>query len=263
MIYERGVLSTDRLRLPDFLGIGGIKAATTWLHENLTLHPNLFLPPHKEVHYFDINRHKRLGWYAGHFEAAGEARAGDITPSYGLLPVKRIRSVHHLISDARLLLIMRNPVDRAWSHAVMKLARERGRSVEQVPDAELQAFFTSERCRAAGDYEAIIGRWTSVFQKEQLLTVWFDDVERRPTDVLKRVFGHLGVSTDLDLSAFPAASVIDRGVGGVLSVNKEARTQVPDHFRDELVEMYREPIDRLSQRLGDLPSGWLAPRLSC
>lgn len=263
ILYERGILSTDRFRLPDFLGIGGIKAATTWLYENLACHPDLFLPPHKEVHYFDINRDQRLSWYSSQFEGAGDALAGDITPSYGLLPVNRIHSVRRLIPDARLLLIMRNPVDRAWSHAVMKLARERDRPVEQVSDTEFRAFFTGERCKAAGDYEAMIARWTSVYPKEQLLTIWFDDVEARPSDVLTRVFAHLGVSTDVDLSGFPVSTVIDRGVRGALSVEKQSRTQIPDHFRDDLIEMYREPIDRLSQRLGDVPGGWISPRLSC
>lgn len=252
---------TSPLRLPDFLGIGGIKAATTWLHENLRRHPETFLPDGKELHYFDLRLHKRLSWYAGHFEPAGDRVAGEITPAYGLLSDARIKAVAQVVPDVRLILIIRNPIDRAWSHASMKLARETGRNPDDVPDQEFIDFFHTPRCRAGGDFAAMIENWGRHFPTDQLHLVRFEDIEARPWQVLTEVFAHIGVRTDVDPGVFPADVVIDRGVDGPAGptavVRDSAGDQVPERFRGVLVDMYAEPIERLSKLMA-VPAAWSA-----
>lgn len=250
LLYERGLLDRSRLRFPDFLGIGGIKSATTWLYENLRGHPDVYLPPMKELHYFNLRRHRRLKWYVAHYADAGSRLTGEITPGYSLIGRGQVQRIARLMPEVRLILMIRNPIDRAWSHAVMTLARKQDRPAELVPDAEYKAFLASDRCREAGDYDAIIDRWTTHFPPNRLHVTFFDHVERDPVAVLRAVFAHLGLTTDVDLTA-SANVVIDRGVAGQVSIiGKDTRTTVPARFRPMLEEMYSEPIGRLSVRLG-------------
>ena len=72
--------------LPNFIGIGAQRAATTWLYQCLKEHPEVYVPDVKEIHFFDENYDKPLAWYLSFFENAGGYRAvGVITPMLGLL----------------------------------------------------------------------------------------------------------------------------------------------------------------------------------
>ena len=162
-LYATGRFAVEQLTLPKFLGIGAPKAGTTWLHHNLAAHPDLYLPPEKELHYFTVALHRGMRWYSSRFEDAGARIPGEITPGYIALNQRRIALVRDLMPDCRLILIMRNPVDRAWSHAVMKLARREGRTVESVSDAEFAAHFRGTMSRRRSDYLGTIKRWHAVF----------------------------------------------------------------------------------------------------
>ena len=107
--------------LPDFLGIGAQKAGTTWLHENLRCHPELYLPDAKELHYFDWDFHQSLRSYAEHFRDGADRVKGEITPGYSILSSIRIALIKDLMPDLRLLFLVRNPISRAWSQALMNL----------------------------------------------------------------------------------------------------------------------------------------------
>ena len=142
---------------PDFLVIGAQRAGTTWLHRVLRQHPAL-LPPVKELHYFDrldIKRtilspkeRRRVGlkrllsldpwlikywfrhrddkWYASLFRGA-QARgliAGEITPAYATLNEKVLRRIQRMNEGIKLVFVMRDPVDRAWS-AVNNAAKKK------------------------------------------------------------------------------------------------------------------------------------------
>ena len=121
-LYGCGLFSTRSLRLPRFMGIGAHKAGTSWLHVNLQAHPQLFLPRQKELHYFDSYFHSRtLRFYSGQFESADAKIRGEITPAYSILSPKRIRFIRKIMPDVRLIFIMRNPIDRSWSAALMDL----------------------------------------------------------------------------------------------------------------------------------------------
>lgn len=251
VLYRKGLLDISNLRLPDFLGIGGIKSASTWLYENLRAHPGAFLPDEKEIHYFTVRHFRRLRWYADHFADAGSRIAGEITPAYGLLSRPEIAEIRQLMPDLKLVLLIRHPVERAWSHAVMKLAREQRRSIDEASDNEIRAFLESAACRRAGDYATMIETWTSVFSPERLLVGTVDEVEAAPQDLLLRVFAHLQLPLDVDLDRFPATTVIDRGAGGSGTlVGKQTRSQVPGRYLAGLTEMYADEIARL--RTADL-----------
>ena len=114
-----------RNHFPDFLGIGAQKAGTTWLYENLRRHPQMYLPNTKEIHYFDWYFYKSIHWYCKHFMAVEKNKLkGEITPCYSTLSENKIKLIHKINPQLKIILILRNPIERAWSQAVMNLAKK-------------------------------------------------------------------------------------------------------------------------------------------
>ncbi len=103
-------------RLPDFLGIGAQRSGSTWLYRQLESHPDIYVPAfRKEVRFFNYDYERGLDWYRGFFEDCdAESRAGEVTPSYFESPQTAER-IHRHLPDCQLILILRNPIDRAFS----------------------------------------------------------------------------------------------------------------------------------------------------
>ncbi|WP_049935927.1 sulfotransferase domain-containing protein [Haloplanus natans] len=102
--------------LPDFVIAGPQKCATTWLYECLREHPDVLLPDTDSVHYFDMHYSRGDEWYRDHFKTYdGEAMVGEETPSYIRDDVAPKR-ISRTIPNAKVLFVLRNPVDRAFSH---------------------------------------------------------------------------------------------------------------------------------------------------
>src|SRR5262245_8764381 len=124
-------MRNDRLRLGSalggasmlrFLGIGAQKAGTTWLHENLRTHPVLSFPHGTEIHFWDAQRDRGIDWYRSLFVSSDRVE-GEITPAYAILPPRQVAEIAATFPDLRLIYILRNPIDRAWSSALMALQR--------------------------------------------------------------------------------------------------------------------------------------------
>lgn len=256
------------LTLPDFLGIGAEKAATTWLYANLQQHPEVFLPGRKELHYFDLHFDRPLGDYAASFAEAKPGQVkGEITPAYGHLPARRIRFMRRVMPDVRLILLLRDPVERAWSHAVMDLADRKGRSIGEVPDEEILAFVTSDASIRRGAYATMIDRWLSSFPRDQLFIGFFEDVAKWPRRVLVDIFEHLGVSTEVDLDAFPTGERIlpnlDKEVApgdwvrvAPLESLRAQRPPCPAGVRERLEKLYERDIEVVSALIGGPALRW-------
>jgi len=235
------------LTLPDFLGIGAQKSGTTWLHDNLRAHPLAFLPEPKEVHYFDQKFDQPLESYAEIFRDAGERVKGEITPAYGILPPEMIRLIRKTMPDLRLIFLMRNPIDRAWSHALMSLTWQINRPYESVAENEFLAHFHSDASLMRGDYETILDNWLAEFPPDRLFTGFFDDISRRPRQLLDGVFAHLGLSVNVDWQNFPVEQVTYKGSGHPL----------PPKFKEALAGIYMPKILALHRRFGSPVDCWL------
>jgi Sulfotransferase domain len=249
-MYASGIKSAAKLTLPDFLGIGAQKSATTWLHENLKAHPGAFVPQgeEKEIHFFDQRiRQWSLDKYADLFSAGVGKVKGEITPAYGILPVSRIRFIRAVMPNVKLIFLMRNPIERAWSHALMELTWKINRPLADVKEPEFFDHFHSEASLLRGDYGTILDHWLSIFPRWQILIGFFEDVIDRPRGLLGDVFCHLGLETEVDWSKFPYQKRIYEGSG----------VPMPDRYRVELLEMYRGRIERLAREFGPRVETWL------
>ena len=234
--------------LPDFLGIGAVKAGTTWLHQNLYKHPELYLPITKPLRYFDRHCDKPIETYKGLFRPGAERVRGEISASYSVLPVATIRYIHQLMPQAKLIFLLREPKARAWSEAKMEFGVVRGLGDKAISDDEYCDFIGSEQCRSRTDYRAILANWTSIFPKSQLFTSLIDDVRERPKELLMQVFEFLGVSPGVDYAEYPLETKIFEG----------RAMKLPERCRQLLDSLYgRQDIEALGEVVGiDLVRRW-------
>jgi hypothetical protein len=196
--------------LPDFLVIGAQKAGTTALYAYLRWHPGITGPSWKEVSFFDRHWWRGESWYRGHFPLRSRGRlVGEASPSYLFHPLapERARAV---VPDARLVALLRDPVDRAYSqyqHEVAlgreplsfedALAAEEERTSGEVERllADPRAFsraWWDHTYAARGLYAEQLERWLSVFPREQLLVVTTDELGERPAQAYASILAHLG-----------------------------------------------------------------------
>ncbi|PLS85638.1 MAG: hypothetical protein CYG60_11550 [Actinobacteria bacterium] len=189
----------------DFLVIGAQKSGTTSLFKYLQQHPSLYLPAQKEVDFFsnDERYAKGVHWYIRtYFSGADDLKMwGEASPqymSYGCAPPR----IHAAFPEARLIAILRNPIDRVYSHYRMLVRRgietrpfsemvaERG-WVTEVP--EIATGDRSQYIVSFGMYGKILERYLQHFAREQILILFQEDLSSDPQQVVARLFSFLGV----------------------------------------------------------------------
>ena len=240
---------------PDFLCIGAQKAGTTWLYKKLGAHPQVVFPGPKEVHFWDEFYARGLDWYRSLYEHVGACKAGDITPAYAILPKSKIRQIYELNSAVPIVFIMRNPLERAWSLALMNLKQLESCTFEGQslrPDHMADDFFRWQMqlkgSRRRSDYYSCLSNWFEVFPRDQFLIMDYADLSERPRVLLEEVSNHIGVSETFwgeQEDGFFNEKVFS---GGGYPLRRSLRSFAVDLYRDE--------IDRLSELLGKDYSGW-------
>ena len=262
-------------RGPDFLIIGAQRAGTTWLHQALNRHPALWLTPVKELHYFDkpwrtrtwLDPHERqrvrliprdlwhlrylLGrrndeWYKSLFHEA-QCRgllAGESTPSYAVLDDDTLRSVRRMNSEVKLIFVMRDPVDRAWSHVTNRYRKGRtDLSVETALDLA-----RSQKVSRRSSYLDTIKRIEAIFSAQQLFRGFFDDLRDHPKQFTREVLSFLGVEPTGEWMA----EVPD-------PVNATGRSNpMPPEFARTMAEFHLTAVRELSQLFNGPPQKWQA-----
>ncbi|MGA2253904.1 MAG: sulfotransferase domain-containing protein [Thermoguttaceae bacterium] len=247
-------------RRPDFLVISPPKTASTWLADNLRCHPQVFVPAAKEVKYFSYySQWLDLNWYLDQFREAGGRIKGEASPSYAILPVETIRQIRCLMPDLKLIFLMREPIARSWSHAKHNFRFHEANFVsntsafEAVSESTWRDNFVHEWPLASGDYLGQLRRWLSVFPREQIYIDFHESVAHDPHKLLRNVFAFLGVTPDVDLSAFPHAKKIFCGLPGELSPSlRRCLEQLHGDRTRELASFLREQFGL------SLPSEWEA-----
>lgn len=237
-IFFRVTPAARPTHLPQFLGIGGQKCGTTWLDRMLRFHPQLGLPPGKELHFFDGNYWRGLDWYRYQFRGLAGKLRGEITPAYSILPVERIRAVHQANPALRLVLILRHPVERAWSQSEMALARNRRRAVAEVPEAEFLRHLESESVLSRSRFSVILGNWLAVFPAGQLHVELFENVAREPKELLVRVLSHIGADPGrMPWDTMPLHQRLNANPG----------REIPEQYRARLGELLAGEIAALKE----------------
>jgi len=256
VIWTYGRATAAVRPLPDFLILGAQKAGTTALYAFLRRHPGITGPSWKEVSYFDRHYARGASWYRGNFPNLLRTRGelvGEASPSYLFHPLGPER-VKQLVPDARLVALVRNPVDRALSHYHHEVALGREPfSFEEALAAEEQRldgeeerlrsdprYFSrawwSHAYKARGRYAEQLERWLGVFPPEQLLIIPSEELLGEPDRSYARVLEFLGAAPH-GLDAYPR-------------VFERRYEEMKPETRAELAQYFAEPNRRLYELLG-------------
>jgi hypothetical protein len=265
---------------PDFLVIGAQRSGTSWLYQVLRKHPELWLPPLKELHYFDkiakpqswqgqekLRRLRgRLGnslriclwdlkyflgkrndeWYAGLFTKAQQKGllAGEVTPAYALLNSEQFLHVYRNNTRIKLIFIMRDPVERAWS--AVNRAFRRG----HIPGTTLTIQAALKRARrhsADSEYIETVNRLDSIFPSSQLHYCFFEDLALRPVNFVSAILSFLGVSSENAEFLLPTVS---------LTRVLPQTNPMPVEFEREIAGDLLPSMQELCERFNGPPHKW-------
>lgn len=267
--YALGLKRPDPELVPDFLVIGFRKTGSTWLHENLHAHPEIYVGDQKGVRYFDRQFHDRIETYFEHFRDGRQRVKGDVSPGYVTLSEPRVRFIRRLMPRVKLVLLVRNPVEQEWARVVHDL-RKSDRELEAVPDAEILKHLERSKVLRTGGFVRLITRWQHIFSPEQLFIGLYDDVKHHPQRLLTDVFQHIGVTTDVDWDAFPYSKVIippcfphlrgrNDGRGTAMPGYRPSTMWFPNRYRRILRHRYADDLRLLHAMLGDRVAHWDRP----
>ena len=243
------------MQLPDrvgFIGIGARKSATTWLYENLVAHPQIATPgvSKKEVDYFSTHHARGDAWYHSHFDSSGPL-VGEFSVSYFADPQVPCR-VHRYNPQMRMILSLRNPVDRLLSEHLFEI--QRGRTKADVDF--WQAFEESPLYVNQGMYATHLQRWLEYFDLKNLHIVLFDDIQTAPKDVLTSTLTFLGADPTLQRRTLPPKNVATTYRSGRFrKVTHRLGRQTLRHLGPTPFRiLQRTGLPRLAHRLNERPA---------
>jgi hypothetical protein len=206
---------------PDFLILGPQRTGTTWIYHNLKRHPQIFLPRKKETYYFStlgrpdhphfecdclddfLERHMAERFrhrLKRHWDSLRRCRElyrpavrGEATATNALLNAETIQELRAINPDLRAVLMLRDPIDRAWSHARKDLLRKTGRRPDEVSAADYARFFRASGQRGLGSYVELLRIWTAELKPGHLFVGDFEMIASRPDELLTGLHRFLGV----------------------------------------------------------------------
>ena len=206
---------------PDFLCVGAQKAGTSWLYEQLAGHPDFWMPPLKELHYFDqlsripavasarerdkrdhhfIENIKRLSGrshldleeYAQLFAPKGSLLSGDITPAYSMLNDEVIERIVSHFPNLKVIFLARDPVERAWSQLSMGV-RLRNISPFNTSDAhEVIRNLLDPGVLLRSHPSKAVARWKRYVHPNLFRVYFFDDLQTDPAELRRSIVLFLG-----------------------------------------------------------------------
>jgi hypothetical protein len=260
-----GRVTAARRTLPDFIIIGAQKGGTTSLYEYLSQHPDVAPALRKEIHFFDEHYNKGLAWYRSFFPTSAafdqhlrtrgqRLQTGEATPYYLFHPLAPER-VHGTLPGAKLIVMLRDPVSRAYSH--YQHMRSHGReplSFSEAVEEEHKRLWSGHHQTvddprngvrshqlfsyvSRGFYGSQIREWLRLFERSQFLFLKSEDLYARPVEVLERTGKFLGLRS----FEWKASRVFNQG---------RYHAKIEPAMQRYLQELYRAPNRELAQLLG-------------
>jgi len=261
---------------PDFLCVGIHKGGTTWLYQQLDSHPNFWMPPLKELHYFDqLSRVRRssspryrderdirflesikslsakpyldLEHYAQLFEPKGPLLSGDISPNYSTLSNDVIRRVVRYFPRLKVIFLARDPVERVWSHLSMEVRYHQIEAFDATDIDEVNRNLLRRGLLLRSYPSAVVARWKRYVHPDRFRIYFFDDLKRNPTELRRSILDFLGADPAKSGSQVPA------------DCNSWARMEklpLTDKVRSHLAQFFKKELKICAARLGGAARRW-------
>lgn len=177
----------------DFIGIGAPKTGTSWLFKCLQEHPQVCVPPSKELHFFDLDTstNQNINWYYEQFlHCSEESVRGEITPTYLVAPHAPERIKSHF-PKIKIIVIVRNPVERATSH--IRHLQSRNKISTELENKLSRVLENNPDIIENGLYGKHIERYLEMFGKDQVLVLEYEQLANEPATLLSTVYSFIGV----------------------------------------------------------------------
>lgn len=178
---------------PDFIGIGAQKCATSWMHELLNAHDQVFTSDPKEIDFFSYYFDRGYEWYERHFAEAGPGLVrGETSPSYFYNPAvpARVRAYH---PDIKIIVILRDPVERAYSNHLHEV-----RAGHLTGDLSFAAGLRNNPAYIEqGRYATHLARWLKCFPQDQIKLLTFEEIMQDKARHADELCAFMGVSGGL------------------------------------------------------------------
>ena len=240
--------------LPNLIVIGAMKCGTSSLHYNLNLHPEIAMTREKELHFFSHESKWERGtsWYRSQFPT-GSTWRGESSPSYTRAPDDRTAArMCQVVPGARLVYIVRNPIERIISHYVQNVSNgtERRSIGRAVSDSETSDYLLRSR------YHFQLSQFLRHFPESQIHVLTLEDLHKDPDKAMAGIFRFLDVD---DGFSSPEFSVVrhkssDKGkknrAGRLLKrlSNTKAARLVPTDTRMRLGSLLYKPFSKKMER---------------
>lgn len=312
---------------PNFFLVGVVKGGTTSLHYYLDQHPEIYMSPVKETNFFsrhDINPAHFSKAYAHDvkvdlpkFFASGmkdkihiahitdesdyerlfdnvkdEKAIGEASNSYLLYP-QAPQLIHQAYPDARIIVMLRNPVERAYSQYIMNIRLGKTletdfiREVKEDNEQQIRGWGANHQYLYIGKYYKQLKRYFDEFPADQILICWYEEYRRDPETVLRTIYRFLGVddnfspdtSEKLNTAGVPKYNRLNYWINqsGIISwakrrlprswrapfkklmysSDKDDLPRMTQEEREWLIEYYKEDILKLQELLDRDLSRWL------
>jgi hypothetical protein len=260
------------------LCIGAHKAGSTWLYQQLESHPDFWMPPVKELHYFDqLSRVQRAGRprcrderdlrflerlkslsaetsidlenYGRLFESKASLLSGDISPNYSTLRNEVIRQIVGYFPNLKVIFLGRDPVERVWSHLSMEV---RSRQIEPFDVTDIDAVNRNllRRGMLLRSYPSVIvARWRRYVHPDRFRIYFFDDLQRNPAELRRTILHFLGANPDKPSGQLNADYNSWAGM---------EKLPLTDRVRSHLAQFFKKELKACAVRLGGPARGWPA-----
>jgi hypothetical protein len=275
---EEGKRPPTRGAGPDFLCIGAHKAGTTWLYQQLDSHPDFWIPPVKELHYFDqlsrvqraahprcrderdrrfLERLKSLSAepgidlenYGRLFESKASLISGDISPNYSTLSHGVIREIVGYFSNLEVIFLARDPVERVWSHLSMEVHYRQIEPFDATDINEVNRNLLRRGMLLRSYPSAVVTRWKRYVDPERFRVYFFDDLQNNPAELRRSILRFLGADPDKPGCRLSA---------DYNSWTRMEKLPLTNKVRSHLARFFKKELKTCAARLGGPAKDWPA-----
>ena len=286
---------------PTFIGIGAHKAGTSWLFKHLANHPEVWIPPVKEIHYFDrspdipsanklatSSPFKRIfgnkpwertrikggtkhllqliskrnyqmaywwfnylygyyndEWYCSLFKNNKGAKiTGEISPTYSLLDDEQISHIKEVNQSVKILFIIRNPIDRAWS-AIRFRVHKGFKNIDLNSSDDIINELKRKDNILLGNYKRTIDKYLKYFSPSQILICFYDAITYNPVSLMNNI------TSFLNITPFNKDNINNNK-----KINASPSRNIPPKVETYLFNQYSNKITELNKILGSYTYLW-------
>jgi len=242
---------TEQILYPNFFILGVQKGGTSTLHHYLNESSEVFFPSKKELHFFDAYYHKGISWYLNHFKTETGKNykyAGEATPYYYFHP-QTPRRMKIFFPEAKFVVILRNPVERAYSHYQMSVRRgiekrpfeeavEKEKSRIKLYSLRLLLFnkfnlsHSEKSYISRGMYFKQLTRWLKYFSLNRFLFLKSEDLFLNPQQEVNKICSFLDISPII----LKAEAVVNQGNYEV-QIDEKTRKALQKTFSSDILKL--------------------------